>query len=425
MNAFAAVNAPIEVTETLIVTLLLIASVVAIASSYLKVPYTVALVVSGLVLGVSGAFAGVSLSEPLIVLLFLPPLVFEGVLNVHFDELRRRWLQIGLLAVIGTVISAAVIGGLLLLIPGMPLPAALLLAVILAPTDPVSVLAIFKANGVNAGLQTLLEGESLFNDALGIVLYVVAVDLAFPPGHPVTMLDGLREFVQEISVGILLGTIVGLLAHRLMATLSDHLIEIALSLVTAYGSFLAADRLGGSGIIATVVAGLLIGNFGTERSMTERSRQALKEFWEVIAFLANSALFLLIGLDFDLADLIEKRTLVAAGIALLGMAVARAFATWTLLSPFRDRHRLGQPPVPHQWFPAVFWGGLRGGIPIALVLGLEGRKVGGTNTEALVFGVVLVSLIAQGLSYKPLLRRQGLLVVAEPTSAIATGCGDC
>ena len=296
-----------------------------------------------------------------------------------------------------------------MLIPGMAATAAILLAVILAPTDPVSVMAVFKANGVAAGLQTLLEGESLFNDALGIVLYVIAIDLAFPHGHQVTVLGGAREFVQEIAVGVAIGAAVGLVAHRLMASLSDHLIEITLSLVTAYGAFLAADRLGGSGIIATVAAGLLIGNFGTDRSMTEQSRAAMIGFWEVIAFLANSALFLLIGLDFDLADLAETRTLTAAVAATIAMLVARAVATWTLLRPFRNLED-PQTRIDPAWLPAVFWGGLRGGIPIALVLGLEGRTVGDTNTEALVFGVVLASLIGQGLTYKPLLRHQQLLV---------------
>ena len=399
----------IDVTETLIVSLLLVASIVAIAASFLRIPYTVALVLAGLVLGLSGAFASVSLSEPIIVLVFLPPLVFEGAINLHLDELRRRWIQIGLLAVIGTLFSATVIAGSLMLIPGMAATAAILLAVILAPTDPVSVMAVFKANGVAAGLQTLLEGESLFNDALGIVLYVIAIDLAFPHGHQVTVLGGAREFVQEIAVGVAIGAAVGLVAHRLMASLSDHLIEITLSLVTAYGAFLAADRLGGSGIIATVAAGLLIGNFGTDRSMTEQSRAAMIGFWEVIAFLANSALFLLIGLDFDLADLAETRTLTAAVAATIAMLVARAVATWTLLRPFRNLED-PQTRIDPAWLPAVFWGGLRGGIPIALVLGLEGRTVGDTNTEALVFGVVLASLIGQGLTYKPLLRHQQLLV---------------
>jgi Na+:H+ antiporter len=280
--------------------------------------------------------------------------------------------------------------------------------VMLAPTDPVSVLAIFKEHGVRAELRTLMEGESIFNDALAIVLYVIAVEIAFG-SDTVTPIDAIREFGVEVSVGVAAGASVGLLAHRLMVTLDDHLVEITLSLVTAYGAYLLADRLGGSGVIAVVVGGLLIGNYGTRRAMSATSRATMSDFWEVLAFLANSALFLIIGLEFHPSAL-RGRTLVATVVAIAAMLAGRAVITFGLLRPFR---RSPSAPVPASWRLAAFWGGLRGSIPIALVLGLPDRQFAGIDAVAVVFGVVLFSLVVQGVTYRPLLVRLGLTAASD------------
>ena len=389
--------------------MLLIASVVDIASKAFRVPYTVALVVAGLILGLTGLYGNVRLSEPVILLGLLPPLVFEGALNVHLAELRRRWIQVGALAVLGTILTAVGIAGVLIVVPGMPASAAWLIAVILAPTDPVSVLAIFKTAGVPDGLRTLLEGESLFNDALGLVLYVVAVELVFPGRSPITALDIAADFGRAVGYGTLVGLIVGWIAHHLMATMHDHLIETTLSIVTAYGSYLLADNVHGSGIIATIVAGLLIGNYDKDRAMSPDSRSTVLAFWQSITFLANSALFLLIGLGFHISSLDDRRTILALAAAVVMMLATRAVLVWGLLPPFCRRRSDAAPPVPRPWKAAIYWGGLRGGIPIALVLGLEGRQVGSLNAEPIVFALVLFSLVVQGVTYKPLLRRLGLL----------------
>jgi monovalent cation:H+ antiporter, CPA1 family len=396
----------VDVSLTVVVSLLLIASLVAIAAFYLRLPYTVALVVAGLALSLSGLFANVTVSKPIILLVFVPPLVFDGAINMHLVELRRRWKQVGLLAVPGTIVTAAVIAIGLLLVPGMPIASAMLIAVVLAPTDPVSVLAVFKKNGVAAGLQTLLEGESIFNDALGIVLYVVVADFVFPNGSQPSFLGGVGMFLVETVVGAAVGLAVGFVAKKLMDTLDDHLVEITLSLVAAYGSFLIADRLHGSGIIATMAAGLFVGNYGAARSRSE-SRLTLLAFWEVVAFLANSAVFLLIGLAFHARDLFERRTVIGTVVAVAMMFVGRAMAVWGLLAAVPSDGE-GDRAIPKPWRTAMFWGGLRGGIPVALALGLEGKRVGNTNTEALVFAVVVFSLIVQGTTFTPLLNRLGL-----------------
>ena len=403
LAAAESATSDIEVTETLIVGLMLVAALVAIAVNRLRLPYSVALVLVGLALGVSGTFGAIDLTSELILLVFLPPLLFEGAINMDLDDLVLRWRQVATLAVIGTAISAAVIAALLVLVPGIPVELAVVFAVVLAATDPVSVLAIFKENGVVSGLRTLMEGESVFNDAIAIVAYLIAVEIAFG-ADPVTFRDVVSELGTEVVVGVGAGAAVGFIAHRLMATLDDHLVEITLSLVTAYGAYLLADRLGGSGVIAVVASGLLIGNFGTRLAMSASSRVTLTEFWEVLAFLANSALFLIIGLEFDV-NALHGRTLVAALVAIAGVLISRAIIAYGLLWPFT---RSTSAPVPTSWMPAVFWGGLRGSIPIALVLGLPQKQLAGVDAVAVVFAVVFFSLVVQGITYRPLLEHLGL-----------------
>ncbi|WP_395152629.1 Na+/H+ antiporter [Ilumatobacter sp.] len=407
MHAFLAAVEPgtngIEVTETLIVGLMLVAALVGIAVNRLRLPYTVALVLVGLGLGVSGTFGAINLTSELILLVFLPPLLFDGAINMDLGDLILRWRQVAVLAFVGAAISASVIGLFLVLVPGMSAEHAVIFAVILAATDPVSVLAIFKENGVVSGLRTLMEGESIFNDAIVIVAYLIAVEIAFSD-VTVTFQDALTEFGIETAVGVGAGAAVGFLAHRLMATLDDHLVEITLSLVTAYGAYLLADRLGGSGVIAVVASGLLIGNYGTRMAMSASSRVTLREFWEVLAFLANSALFLVIGLEFEI-DALRGRTLIVALVGIAGVLMSRAIIAYGLLWPFT---RSSIAPVPTSWMTAVFWGGLRGSIPIALVLGLPVKQFAGVNAVAVVFAVVLFSLVVQGVTYRPVLDRLGL-----------------
>ncbi|MGA9276451.1 Na+/H+ antiporter [Ilumatobacter sp.] len=393
-----AATSDIEVTEALIVGLMLVAALVGIGVSRLRLPYTVALVLVGLALGLSGTFRAIDLTSDLILLVFLPPLLFEGAINMDLDDLQLRWRQVAVLAFVGTAISAAVIALMLVIVPGMSIELAVVFAVVLAATDPVSVLAIFKENGVVSGLRTLMEGESIFNDAIAIVAYIIVVEVAFG-NDPVTFGDALTEFGTEVVIGVGVGAAVGFIAHRLMATLDDHLVEITLSLVTAYGAYLLADRLGGSGVIAVVTSGLLIGNYGTRLAMSASSRVTLREFWEVLAFLANSALFLVIGLEFDPGAL-RGRTLVTAMVAIAGVLVSRLIIAYGLMWPFT---RATSAPVPRSWMTAIFWGGLRGSIPIALVLGLPVKQFAGVDAVAVVFAVVLFSLVVQGSTYRPLL----------------------
>ena len=397
--------------ELLAVELLLIASIVAIGARYLRVPHTVALVVVGFCISF-GHFFNVTLSRDFILLVFLPPLLFEGAINMDLGELRRRWYQVLLLAVPGTLITAGVVAAALAAFTDLPFRFALLLAVILAPTDPVSVLATMKAHRVSGGLRTLLEGESVFNDALGVVLFTIALSFAFPaePGAAMNWAGALGEFCKEVVVGLGIGIAMGYLIHRIMRLLDDHLVEITLSVALAFGTFLLADRVGGSGILAVVVGGLFIGNYGTHRAMSASSQAALLEVWEVVAFLLNSALFLLIGLEFELKSLGERATAIATITLTAALLVGRALAVYGLLSPFGSGRTPKLLRVPRAWSHAIYWGGLRGSIPIALVLGLgvAQRDFGGVDPVAVVFGVVTLSLVIQGITFAPLLGKLGL-----------------
>ena len=388
----------------------LVATAVAIGAKYLRLPYTVALVVAGLGLGVSRVL-DLSLSKELILVLFLPPLLFEGALHMDLDGLRRHARAIGLLAVVGTLLSAFLIGVIARLVLGLDWPYAFLLGVILSPTDPVSVLAMFKEYGVPKGLQTVLEGESVFNDGLGIVAYLIVLGVV--GGEGFSPAGASLEFVRVALGGAAVGLGSGYLAYRLLGRLDDHLLEVMISLLLAYGSYSLAEAFHLSGVMAVAGAGLIIGNYGTVYSMSPTTRLSLVNFWSVAAFLVNSAVFLLIGLDFDATRL--PGNLAAISVAILAMLVSRAVVVYGLV-PLANR--LGPPSsrVPLAWMHVLNWGGLRGSIPIALVLGLSPavREVALPTAGAdfhfptVVFGVVLFSLLVQGLTIKPLLARLGL-----------------
>lgn len=406
----------IELAETTIVGLLVIAALVAIGVSYLRLPYTVALVAVGLFLGFGGAFETGLLNHDVILLVLLPPILFEGAINMDLSDLRVRWAQVGTLAFVGTGIVVTVIASTLHFLGDLAWPFAVLLGVMLAPTDPVSVLAIFKEHGVSAGLRTLLEGESLFNDALSVVVFLIASEIALGSGE-VTVAGAIFEFGAEVLIGVGAGALVGFVAHRLMRTMENHLVETTLSLATAFGAYLVAHQTGGSGIIATVIAGLLIGNYGTRFAMSAQSRVVLSDFWEVIAFIANSLLFLLMGVEFDAAALVDPRVITITMLGIAAMLVSRGIVSWGVLAPF-DRDGAGRG-IPAAWKPAIFWGGLRGAIPIALVLGIdpENRVFEDVDAVPVVFGVVLFSLLVQGTTYRPLLARLGLIGHSEEAIA--------
>ncbi|MEK6588357.1 MAG: Na+/H+ antiporter, partial [Chloroflexota bacterium] len=380
--------------------MLLTTSLVAIAVRRVRIPYTVALVLVGLVLSLRPPLK-VDLTPELILSILLPPLVFEAAFHLNLRELRRNVITIALLAVPGVVLTMLIVGGILSLGAKLPLGLAFVFGALIAATDPVSVVAIFRKLGAPKRLEVLLESESLFNDGTAIVIFGIAL-AAFQTGQ-FSLVDGVIDFVLIGGAGIVIGFVIGWVVSQLIDRIDDYLIETTLTTLAAYGSYLVAETLGVSGVLAVVTAGLLNGNVG-ERGMSPTTRIVVLNFWEYVAFLANSAVFLLIGLAVDLPEMISSWRLILWAIA--AVLVSRAVSIYLL-------SRLGAE-MPARWRHVLFWGGLRGAIALALALSLSTDL--GSDRQTLIvmtFGVVLFTLLVQGLTMDGFVRRLQLVMRTE------------
>jgi monovalent cation:H+ antiporter, CPA1 family len=387
-------------TETLIIELLLVASLVAIAVRRLRVPYTVALVVVGLLLTTLQPIPLV-VTRDLVLALLVPPLVFEAAFHLRFAHLQRDLPTIALLAVPGVLIGTLIVGGLVSLLTPLALPAALVFGALISATDPVSVVALFRVLGVPKRLAVLLEGESLLNDGTAIVLFGLVLGSALTGQF--NLIQGILEFVKVSAGGLAVGLSLGWLVSRIIARVDDYLIETALTVVLAFGSYLVSERLHFSGVLAVVAAGLICGNLGPQ-GMSPTTRVVLFNFWEFLAFLANSLVFLLIGLQVYIPDMVSAWKPIAA--AILTVLLARAIVTYGLgwiANRFVE-------PIPMRWLHVLNWGGLRGAISLALALSLPATMGADRHLiQLMAFGVVLFTLLVQGSTMKPLLRRLGIM----------------
>ena len=379
-----------------------VATLPRIVSWFRQIPYTLLLVIVGLGL----AFADVQLVElspELIMSIFLPPLLFEAAWNLKWLELKRELLPICLYAVIGVVIAIAGIALGLNQLAGVSLTTALLVGASLSATDPVSVIALFRELGVGSRLSILIEGESLFNDGMAVVAFSFLV--ALPLGTAdLTIQSALSEFVQVVGIGIAVGCLIGFGISYLTQRFDLPLVEQSLTLVSAYGTYLITEDLGGSGVIGVVTTGLILGNFGSRIGMNPRTRIIVSEFWDFLAFFVNSIVFLLIGDQIHFNILGQNLDIIA--ITLIAMLVTRAIAIYSL-SAFSNRFIKSNVPLQEQ--TVLWWGGLRGSVSIALALSVPAILPEREEIIATVFGVVLFTLLVQGLTIKPLLEWLNLL----------------
>jgi CPA1 family monovalent cation:H+ antiporter len=379
--------------------LLLIAFVVAILARRFRAPYALTLVITGLVIGAPRLLPHVHLDPQTLFTVFLPPLLFESAINLPAGPLARDWKPITIYAVLGTVASTFIIGGLAAWIMHVSLAGGLIFGALISTTDPISIIAVFKQLGAIRRLSLIIEAESLFNNDIAVVLFTVIMAAAF--GGHVSLAGAVGEFFKLVIGGALLGAGIGWLASRVHFALDDHLVEITLTTVVAFGSYLAAEALHVSGVIAVVAAGLVVGNYSMPITMSAGTRLAVASFWEYAAFVVNSIVFLLIGIEVAYVSWWDKVGLVLGAVAAVLVGRAAIYPLSILVNRLK-----GNIPLP--WQHILFWGGLRGALSMALVLALEPTFPHRDKLEAATFGVVLFSLLAQGLTIGPLLRRLGL-----------------
>lgn len=380
-----------------IVALLIGAVLVTVISRWVRLSYTIALLLMGLVLGAAPIAPVPTLNADVILFLFLPPLIFEAVFVMdlrHLWELRGAVLT---LAVPGTLLAMAVGGAVVRRGLAVPWAVALLFGAMIAATDPVSVLATFRELGVDPRLTLIMEGESLLNDGVALVLFVAltsAVTASFTPVAAATTL------VMAVVGGLGVGAAAGALGHLIIASIDERFTEMTVSVATAYGAFLAADVLGASGVLATIAAGVTLGVLGRRSGWlaSDGSASLLVDLWAFLAFIANAGLFLLVGLTDRTAGLREHPHSVAVGIV---AALAGRAATAYGLGAILDRIGIRIAPADRH---ILFWGGLRGAVALAAALSLPVDFPYRLQLLAMTYGVVLFTLLAQGMTITPLVR---------------------
>ena len=379
------------------VAILVIACGMALLAKRLKVPYTVLLVVAGLAMsllldgapGLREHLEKIKLQPDLLLQLFLPILLFEAAFHVDLMSFLNNRRAILLLAIpgviIGMVLTTAVFVPVAILIRGhMDWQIGLVIAAMLAATDPISVVALFKEFTVVKRLGIIIEGESLINDGVAVVLFGLVVKitadslgLTLPilQGHAeeVKALQVLGDFLQEIFLGTAVGVAVGLAISYLTSKVNDHLIEVALTAIAAYGSNIAAIQLHASGVIAVVVCGMMIGNVGAKHGMNPTTREAVFSFWEFAAFMANSFVFILIGLEIKLAGLwADAGLIVAFFVIMILVRGVTVFGAHKLVR--REDLRLKKT-----WLPVITWSGVRGSLSMVLAMMLVATDESGRD----------------------------------------------
>ncbi|WP_414544358.1 cation:proton antiporter [Nostoc sp. CCY0012] len=390
-----------DVTELVKVSiiLLLVATAVALLSRRLKVPYVAGLVVAGLAI-TELLPRRIGLNGSLILNLFLPILVFEAAINTDISRLRSTVKPIALLSGPGVIISSGVTALLLKWVLDFDWIQALLAGVILAITDTVSVIAVFKEVPVPSRLSTIVEGESLFNDGVALVLF--SLILQFNAAGSLTILDGFQEFFVVIAGGTLLGLIIGYLSTGLFIRADEPLSSILLTMAVALGAFQAGQLLSVSGVVAVVVAGLIVGTKGLSGNVSASTRLTLLTFWESLGFGVNSLIFLLIGLEVNLTTL--WNTLPAVILAIFAYQMGRMVSVYPLLAMVG----LFDRSIPWRWQHVLFLGNIKGSLSMVLALTLPIEIVGRGTIISIVFGTVLLSLLGQGVSLPWLVKRLNL-----------------
>ena len=381
--------------------ILLIGAVVAIIARRLKVPYTVGLVVAGIVIAFLPLGFEIGFSKELLFKVLLPPLIFEAALYIHWKELKRDLIPVVTFASIGVLLSAGIIAAFMHFLIGWDWAMSALFGVLISATDPVSVIATFKEAKVEGRLRLLVEAESLFNDSTAAVAFTIA--LTFAMGQSMTVGTAALAMFLSVVGGIASGLIVGYGCLWIAGKTHDHLVEIALTTIAAFGSFWLAEQFNYagvhfSGVLASMTAGLIVGNTTQLGFITEKGEESIEDFWEFAAFVVNSIIFIVLGLNEASQDF--GRSMLAIGVAIIAVIIARAVAIY----PISALYSKSKWKIDSEHQHIMFWGGLRGALALALALGIPESVPYRAEILTVTFGVVAFSVFAQGLTMTPLLR---------------------
>lgn len=396
----------------LFVGLVTAAALVALVARRIAVPYTVALVVFGLGAAIFAPRVDFAITEELVLAVLLPGLIFEAAYHTDMAELRKTFGGIALLAAPGVIATALIVAAVLFFATGLPFELGFVLGAMVSATDPAAVVSTFKRLKTPRRLATLVEGESLFNDGTALVIFAIALRAV---QAEVMLEDALLGFVLTVVVSVVVGGLVGLIASRIIASVDDHLIELTVSLAAAYGAYLVADAFHESGIIATVVAGMVLGTYGRRVGMSRETQAALDTVWEFLAFLLTALVFLLVGLAISVPQLLNAMTpIVWTVVAIL---LGRALVVYLLVGGtsriISDKYH---PAVPMAWLHVMFWAGLRGAVAVAMALSLPPDFPQRTLLQEITFGVVLFTLLVQGTTTELVMRWTGTIAPDEASN---------
>ncbi len=387
--------------------LLFVACLTAIVTRRIGLPYPVGLVIAGIGLSVTGVGGGVALTPQLVFTFLLPPLIFEAALNLQWERLRREAPLVLSIAFVGTSASALVVAAGMRWLAGWGWQASLLFGSLIAATDPVSVIAMMKEQRAEERMRFLIESESLINDGAAAVLFSLV--LAWIAGAQTSVGSVALASVLTIGGGVLCGLAVAGGLLLVAGRSDDHLVELTLTMLAAYGSFMLANRLGVSGVLATLVAGLLLGNWGRGRGITDYGSAAMLHFWDYAAFLANSIIFILIG-SREASQPIGAYAW-AAVIGIVLVLCGRAVAVYPIAALFRSSLLAVNTRTQH----VLFWGGLRGALGLALALGAPTFLPERDALIGVSFAVVAFSIFVQGTTMPRMLALAG--TSAQPHEA--------
>lgn len=370
-----------------------------VVSNYDRIAYASVLVAVGLGAAVVGPDLGIELTSDIIFFLLLPTIIFQGTLSINVRELRHDAPLILALTLIGLPFAVVLLGAIGTVAFGFELAISLLFAAIILPTDPAAVLSMFEEFDVAERLAVTIEGESLLNDGVAIVIFSSLLATA-QAGQPVTDLataSGIAGFAVDVVVvgggGLVLGGIVGYAAHLLVRRLNDTMAILLTSIVVAYGSFLVAEHyLHLSGVLATVGAGLAMGAHEETHARMSDPEATVQEVWSTLAFLVTTVLYVLIGSSTSPAQFVDHAGLILTAAVLV--VVVRAVTIYPLVS---SANLITNQTVTVHCQHIMVWGGLHTVVPVALVLAVPDSIAGGLPLETMVFGVAIISLVVQGL----------------------------